>query len=175
MRLSRLLCSVLFLAIVFGAGSVFAGADKVGVINLQKVLAESKAGKAAAKRLEAKAATFKDKFRAEENELKALQAEIKKKGSVWSEDKRATKMRELQKAGRDFKEKTSDASFEMKQLQEKEISPILKELREIVKKYGEANGYAVIFDKMSGVAYVNDSVDVTSAIVKELDKKMGDK
>ncbi len=175
MRLNKLLCGVLFVSMLFTAGSAFAASEKIGIINLQQVLAESKAGKAAAKRLESKAAKFKGKFRAEENELKALQAEIKKKSSVWSEEKRAAKIRELQRAGRDFKEKTSDASFELKQLQEKELSPILEALRGVVQDYGKANGYSVILEKMSGVAYFDESINVTSAITKELDKKMSGK
>ncbi len=174
MRFYKLLCGVLFFALAVGAGSACA-AGKIGVINLQEVIAKSKVGQAAAKKLDSKTAAFREKFQVEEKNLKELQMEIEKKSSVWSEDKRAAKLRELQKNKRTLKEKAADASFELKQLQDKELSPILEKLRVIVKEYSKANGYDLIMEKMAGVAYFSDSINVTPAIIEELDKKMSGK
>ncbi len=174
MKFYKLLCGVLFIALAVGAGNACA-AGKIGVINLQEVIAKSKAGQAAAKKLDSKTAAFREKFQVEEKNMKELQMEIEKKSSVWSEDKRAAKIRELQKIKRTLKEKAADASFELKQLQDKELSPILTKLRVIVKEYSKANGYDLILEKMAGVAYFNDSINVTPAIIKELDKKMSGK
>lgn len=178
MRMTKILYSVFLITILAFAGSgvaLAAAPAKVGIINLQEILAKSKAGKAAAKRLESKAEKFKGKFQSEQDQIKALQEEIKKKSSAWSEDKRAAKLRDLQKAGREYKEKTSDASFELKQLQEKELAPILETLRDIVQQYGKKKGYAVILEKMPGVAYFDDSADITQEITKELNTKMDGK
>lgn len=178
MKISRFFYSVFFITIFsFSLSSVVLAAapTKIGVIDLQQILAESKAGKAAGKRLESKAENFKGKFQSEQKELQTLQEEIEKKSSVWSEEKRAEKVRELQKAGRDYKEKTSDASFELKQLQEKELTPILETLRGVVEQYGKKNGYAIIFEKVAGVAYIDNGIDITSDIIRELDKKLDGK
>ncbi|PID55666.1 hypothetical protein CSB45_14915 [candidate division KSB3 bacterium] len=174
MRLSRLLCGALFIALSFGVSGAFA-TGKVGVFDLQEVLTKSNVGKIAAKKIESKNAEFKEKFQAEKKALRELQVEIKKKSSVWSEDKRAAEVRDFQKAERAFKEKVADASFEMKQLRDKELLPIIEELRTIVPEYAKTNGYDVILERVPGVAYFNDSISVTPAIVKELDKKMSGK
>ncbi len=180
MKIDRLLYSVLVvfvLSFFVGVTSVVASPTKVGVINLQEILANSKAGQAAAKKIEVKAESYKGKFKSEQDQIKKLEQEIKKKSSAWSEEKRTTKIRELQKAGREYKEKASDASFELKQLQEKELSPILETLREIVQSYGKSNGYAVILEKTPGpgIVYFDKSVDISDDIIKELDEKMSGK
>ncbi len=174
MKFYKLLCGVLFIALVVGAGNACA-AGKIGVFDLQEALVKSKVGKAATEKLKSKEAGFKEKFQSEEQALRELQAEIKKKSSVWSEDKRAAKVSDFQKAERALKEKVADASFEMKQLRDKEILPIVQVLREIVPKHAKANGYDVILERNVGVAYFNDSINVTPAIIKELDKKMSGK
>jgi len=154
-----------------GSGQAFAEA-KVGVMNIQKIIALSDAGKAAKKKMEAKMADLKSKFKAEQQELVDLRQEIAKKGSAWSEDKKTAKAREFQKKQRELKEKEDDANFELKQLQEKEFEPILSALEGVVNDFGKKNGYTVILDTKMGAIYFDESADVTKALVKELNKAM---
>ena len=43
----------------------------------------------------------------------------------------------------------------------------------MVQDYGKKNGYTAIFDKQaSGLVYQQDSVDLTNAIIAELNKAM---
>ena len=105
--------------------------------------------------------------------MTTLQKEIEKKSSAWSEETKAAKMRDFQKMERELQAKTEDARFELKQLQDKELEPILKALEGVVVKYGQENGYTAIFDSKNGVIYSNPSIDISDVIVKELNKSMG--
>lgn len=154
-----------------GTGQAFAEV-KVGVMNIQKIIALSDAGKAAKKKFEAKMSTLQEKFKKEQQALVDLRQEIAKKGSAWSEEKKTAKAREFQKMQRELKEKNDDANFELKQLQEKEFEPILKALEGVVNDFGKKNGYTVILDTKMGAIYFDESADVTDALVKELNKAM---
>ena len=166
----------LFFAVMSFCGLSCSVADaaelKIGVMNIQKVLLDSASGKAAKSMFEAKAKELKAKFQTEENALTAMQQEIEKKSSAWSAEKKEAQVREYQKKGREFQVKTEDARFELKQLQDKELEPILKTLQTIVEDYGKKNGYTVILDSKIGVLYANSAIDVSADLTKALDQAM---
>ena len=167
-----LLAGVFFLLACFTAQSSSAADLKIGVINVQKIIVSCEAGKAAKERFDVKMKELQGSFKKEEEDLKLMQDEIKKKSSAWSEEKKAEKVREYQKSGRELQAKTEDARFEMKQLQDKELEPILKALEKVVEKYGKEKGFTVILDSKNGVIYFDEAIEVSDAITKKLNEAM---
>jgi len=161
--------------LLFAAQGAMAAELKLGVMNVQKIIVGCKAGKAAKERFDVKMKDLQSTFTDEEADLKKLQAEIKKKSSAWSEEKKAEKVREFQKSGRELQAKTEDARFEMKQLQDKELEPILKALEKVVETYGKDQGYTMILDSKNGVIFFDKTIDLSDSIVKLLDKAMAAK
>ena len=170
-----LLMGVALMFAFASVGNGFAADLKIGIMNVQKIIVECEAGKEAKVRFDEKMKDLQTSFKQEEDELKALQEEIKKKSSAWSEDKKGEKTREFQKKGREFQAKTEDARFEMKQLQDKELEPILKALEKVVEQYGKDNGYTAILDSKNGVIYFDKKVDISESIVKNLNKALAAK
>lgn len=161
------------LAIVFLAtGQVWAAEMKFGVMNVQKVLVNSASGKAAKAKFDEKMQELQAKFKAEEEELITMQKDIEKKSSAWSEETKQVKVREFQKKRRELQDKSEDARFELKTLQDKELAPILKTLEKVVVDYGEKNSFTMILDSKGGVIYFSEVVDLTDNLVKELDAAM---
>ncbi|MBM9520138.1 OmpH family outer membrane protein [Desulforhopalus vacuolatus] len=153
------------------SGSAFAAAaTKIGVIDVQKILLNSKAGSKATKSLDAKMASYKDKFKGESEKLRALQTEIKKKSSAWSEETKKAKLHDFEKAARALQQKTKDAEFEMKQARDKELAPLFKTLQGVLDSYGQKKGFAVIIEKMPGIPFVNPANDITDEITKAFNK-----
>ncbi|MBU1137655.1 MAG: OmpH family outer membrane protein, partial [Proteobacteria bacterium] len=99
---------------------VRAEGTKIGVMNIQKVLLESSAGRKAKDIFEKRMNELQSKFKTEQDSLVVLQEEIEKKSSAWSAEKKAEKVRELQKKQRELQVKSEDAQIELKQLQDKE-------------------------------------------------------
>ncbi|MFT5701202.1 MAG: outer membrane protein [Desulforhopalus sp.] len=161
--------------LLFGAQGAMAADMKLGVMNVQKIIVECKAGKEAKGRFDVKMKDLQASFKDEEAGLKKLQEEIKKKSSAWSEEKKAEKVREFQKNGRELQAKTEDARFEMKQMQDKELEPILKALEKVVEKYGKDEGYTMILDSKNGVIFFDKTIDLSDSVVKLLDKAMATK
>jgi outer membrane protein len=157
------------------AGPAASADMKVGVMNVQQVLVNSVSGKAAKEKFDEKMKNLQAKFKAEEQELVDMQSEIEKKSSAWSEETKQLKVREFQKKRRELQEKSEDARFELKTLQDSELEPILKALEKVVADYGDGNGYTLILDSKSGVIYFSEAVDITEQLVKELDAAMAAK
>lgn len=170
---AAIMCSLVLVMSL--AGRVSAADMKIGVMNVQRVLVNSASGKSAKAKFDEKMQELQTKFKAEEEELITMQKDIEKKSSAWSEETKQMKVREFQKKRRELQEKSEDARFELKTLQDKELAPILKALEGVVVDYGKNNGYTMILDSKSGVVYFSEAVDVTDTLVKELDAAMAAK
>jgi len=104
-----------------------------------------------------------------------MQIEIEKKSSAWSEETKQVKVREFQKKRRELQEKSEDARFELKTLQDKELAPILKTLEGVVDGFANKNGFDLILDSKGGVVFFSEAVDITDQLVTELDAAMAAK
>jgi Skp family chaperone for outer membrane proteins len=51
------------------------------------------------------------------------------------------------------------------------MSPVLNELQKVIKEVGEKNGYAMILDSRAGLLYVDESLDISEMVRKELDAR----
>ncbi len=163
---------VVFLAVSMStAGTVLAADAKIGVINMKKVLANSTAGKNAQKVLEKKMNELRAKFKKDEDALLALQKEIEKKSSAWSDQVKQQKAIEFQKKRRDLGAKQEDANLELKQLREKHLTPILKKLEKVVKAEAKKGGYTIVLPN-TAVLYRDKSADMTTVITNALNKAM---
>lgn len=158
--------ALLFLggAFVSSAAAQAAGTS-IAVLNLRKVFASSEAGKNAQKEMEQKVKELQEKFKKDEDALVALQDEIEKKSSVWSEEKKQEKGIEFQKMRRDLRAKQEDAQMELKKLEEQRLSPIRKDLEQVIEKLAKEKGYSIILPT-EVVMYSSDAVDITEEVTK---------
>lgn len=152
------------------AGMAFAQSLSIGVLDMQEVVRGSELGRKAQGEIEQRYAELQKTFQEEEEALATLQEEIEKKSSVWSEEKKQDKAIEFQKLRRDLRVKQDDANLELKQLQEKKLSPIFAQLEDVVKKFADEKGISVILPSQT-VLYAVDSVDITEQVIKALNEQ----
>ena len=157
-------------ALLFTCGNALAEDISIAVLDMQQVVLGSQLGQAAQKEIEKRVKELEKTFKGDEESLMALQDEIEKKSSVWSEEKKQDKAIEFQKLRRDLRVKQDDANVELKQLQEKQLAPIFKELEEVVKKFAQEKGYSIILPGQA-VLYAVESVDITKEVTEALDAK----
>ena len=162
--------SVFFFLTIFTAVSESASPG-IGVVNLQQVLDKSSVGVAAKKKMEEKMKEFKASLDKEKEEVLALQKEMQKKADTWNEETQKEKALELQRRKRDSRVKQDDANLEMRNLQEKHLAPIMKELEGIVEEVAKAKGVSAIIPN-TAVLYFDKSVDMTEDVTAALNKKM---
>jgi outer membrane protein len=169
-KVSVILAFLIAAAFVLSSTSVLAEGVSIAVIDMQKIVISSDLGKKAAVEIEKRVKELEKTFKQDEEALVALQAEIEKKSSVWSEEKKQDKSIEFQKLRRDLRVKQDDANIELKQLQEKQLAPIFKELEDVVSKFAKEKGYAIILPAQA-VMYAIDSVNITDAVTLALNAK----
>ncbi len=172
--------SAIVFVVLFAALSIASAADnpavKIGVINMQKVVRQSAAGKKAMEKLNKKFETLQKELQAKQEELKAFKEDIEKKAPLMSEEARAEKERQYKKMLRDYKAKSDDAQFEMRQAENKTMEPILKELEKVIMKIAKDGHYTIILEKnMPGLYYVAPEADLTQEVIKAYDSTMASK
>lgn len=173
--------SLLLVFILSGGISAMAAQQlKIGVIDLQYIMANSKVAKSVQAQLQAKGTELEKTVQKERDKYESHKMEIDKKKTVWSQDVLQEKLRELQKIEEYGKIVSSDANFEMQALKKKLMGPILNELGDIIQSYGKKNGFTIILDNTgqgarSGLLYADETLDISKKILVELDKKLANK
>lgn len=160
--------AALIIAAMFTCSAFAADATKIGVVNFEKILKESSAGKMMQKELKAKLDELQAKLQAEEKKVKDLSAALERESLVLSAEKKLERQRELRDKADDLKKMNADYTQEMKILQNKRMNQIQKDIFDITNKMGKAQGYILIIEqKIAGVIYAADKVDITDEIIKE--------
>lgn len=144
---------------------------KIAVLNIQDVLTKSSAGLAAKEKIEKRMKELKAGLESDKQALIAFQDEMKKKVSVWSDDKKQEQLLEFQKKRRDLDAKQDNANLEMKNLQDRYLAPIMKELEGIVRQVAAEKGYAIVLPN-TAVLYFDNAVDVTKEVTTSLNAKL---
>lgn len=163
--------SLVIVAAVLFNSPALAADTKVGIIDMKKVLSTSTAGKRAEGIVKQKMDSLQASFKTDENDLIALQKEMEKKGSAWSDSMKQEKATAFQKKRRDLAVKQDEANQELKKLREQHINPILKKLEEVVDKVAASGGYSVVLPR-NVVLYATDSIDISNTVIAELNKVM---
>ncbi len=163
--------SMLILALFVFSVPAYAKELKIGYVNLQRALTESEAGKQAREKLKVEAEAKEDELKGEQVELKALNDEIEKKASVWNEETRAAKERELRKRGQAFQDKYVEYEQELNLKEKKTISEIVEELSATVKEVAKKGGYTYVFEKSAGgILVAPDGDDLTDTVIEDFNK-----
>ena len=168
----RFCAAVLMIMALLTFGSAASATDiSIAVMDMQKVVLACDAGKKGRQVVEKKAKELHSTFKKDEASLIALQREIEKKSSAWSDEKRQEEAIKFQKMRRDLKAKQDDAKLEMKRLQDKQLGPIIKKLEKIVTDVAKKKGCAIILPK-NGVVYAAEHVDISDEVIKALNASM---
>ena len=167
MKKSIIIPAVLIMTALFTC-SVFAADTKIGVVNFEKILKDSKAGKAMQTELTAKLDQLKSKLKVAEKKVKSMSAALEREALVLSAEKKLERQRALRDKADDLKKMNSDFTQEMKILQNKRMNQIQKDVFDITNKMGKIKGYTLILEKkIAGVIYAVNAVDITDAVIKE--------
>lgn len=161
-----------FLFVVLTSGLAYAqSTGKIGYIDLQRVILESKAGKAAKSAFERE---FNQKAALIEQKKKALDQEkesFMKQSSVMDEEARLRKADELQRKEKDLNRTRDDYRDELQRRDLDLSKQILSQVVEIINKIGESEGYEIILEKSEGGVLCCRRADITERVIKAFDAK----
>ena len=144
--------------------------DKVGYINLQRLVNESTMGKAARAEIEKlrneKETLLKNKVK-EINDLRDL---INKEGDKMDAATRQERIKALNKANKEYQRLAEDAKEDLTNEDNELVAIILQKADNVLKSVAKSKKYAIILKDANAIGYLDPSVDITDDVLKELNK-----
>jgi outer membrane protein len=153
----------------------FAAADmKLAVVDLQKALQTVDSGKKAKSQLEKEFNEKKAALQSEEEAIKKMTEEFKKKTLVLSEEAKTRKQNEIQERLVKYREMFSKSQFEIQNRERQLTEPIILKLKGIVEDLGNKRGYTIILEKNeNNVLFSQPKDDLTEEVIGLFNKKNG--
>ncbi len=146
---------------------------KIGVINFDKILQESSAGKITQKELKAKGEEFQKAILAEKKLLDEMSKTFEREALVLSPEKQQEKQREFRIRANDFKKMQQNFQNQFKKLEFQKLNEIRKQVFEIAGQIGNKESYTLVLEKKaSGIVYYPNTLDITDKIIKEYNLKI---
>jgi outer membrane protein len=164
-----LFVGILFVATFFiSMGPLFAADVKIGVIDTQRIMRESKAARNAMAMFSKDVEARRNTLNAKQKEIQTLQEEIKNKGKDMAGSVRKEKDDKISQEIKEFNRLKSDFEEELKKKDAELTQRLLKEIHEVVNEYRKKENYAIIHDKQTLVSY-DEAIDITDKIIKLYD------
>jgi len=168
-RVGVMAAAALFLALTLSTS--FAADGKVGFINLQRLVNESKMGQAARQDIQRLRQERQDQLKTKLDELNQLRNEINEKRDSMALKERQDKIEVLQKAYKEYQRMLDDAKEDINREDKELVALILQKADGVLKEVAKSGGYTMIIKDPNVLGYLSPDVDITDAVLKALDKK----
>ena len=159
-----------FLCFVSFAGA--ADVAKIGVVDFQKVLQNSSAGKYAQAEINKKGKEMEAELAKKGADIEERKKQLERESLVMSKEMREQKQREIRIQINDLKVMQQKYTREFKAFENRLVQRIRKDVIKIVEGIGKSEGYLLIVEKKTGeVIYTPNTVDITDAFIKNYNKE----
>jgi outer membrane protein len=172
MRREMIIFTVLLLGLFVSGTIVQATEVRIGYVELEKVLQNSKKGQEKRKVVQEKGTELNNVIKSNQQDLKALKQAYEKKALMLSEDARKEKEREYQQRLKEFERLVKDSREELKRMEVEITTEMLKEIQEIINKIAKKEKYSLILeknDRIPVILFASESLDITDKVIKAFD------
>ncbi len=138
---------------------------KIGYIDIQRVIAESQAGKRARDRFQAQVKKAEGDILKERQDIERLKSDLDKKGPLLKDDERRNLEADLQKRSVSLQRSMADYQQDLQVKNNEMMSDILKDLEKIVNEVGKAEKFTLILER-SQILYSDQGIDITSKVIE---------
>jgi outer membrane protein len=159
------------MAVIGIAGSAHA-ADiaKIGIIDAQRILETSSAGKTAQAQIKEKSVGMAEELKKRGGEVELLRTQLEREAMVMSQEKREDARREFRIKLNDFKGLEKKYRGELKQLEQRLVGRIQADIISLTQEIGKQGGYLLIINKPA-VLYSPTSIDITDQVIQKYNAK----
>lgn len=152
-------------------GNAVVAADRVGFINLQRLVNESEMGQAAKAEILKLRQEREQAAAAKLQEVNRLKESINAGGNQLSAVERREKLEAFQKAYKEYQRIVADAKEDIAREDRQLVSIILDKADGVLKMVAKKQKYAIILKDPNAIGYLDPEVDITDDVLKELNKK----
>ncbi len=144
---------------------------KIGYVDINKVINESKAGKEIKRQFVEYMNSVQNQLKALQEEINKLKEEIQTKGRFMDEETLKKKRLELERKMSDYKILYQDAQRELRQRDQQASEKVMGMLKKIIEKIGKKEGFTIILEKtQSAILYASPKIDLTDRVLKAFDE-----
>lgn len=158
---------MLICALAFSSAS-YAQGVKLGVVNVGLLLEQAPQAKLATAQLEKEFSPQQNELKNLAAQLEALQKEYQQNRSVMSDSQKIAKEREITMLTREIQRRRNDVQELLNLRRNEELAKLQNIVNEAIKSIGKRENFDLIL--YEGIAYTDDRIDITSAVLKHLQK-----
>ncbi|MEI6517584.1 MAG: OmpH family outer membrane protein [bacterium] len=169
MKIGWLVC----VFVVVGLSSTtIAQAQKIVIIDTQRVITESIIGKAAKNNLEVEIKKGQAKVAALKADFERQRSDLEKQSAILSGSALESRREELERKQVEFQRVFQDIQEKLARSNDAEISKVVSQINEFVKALAQEKEYQFVFERdRKSVLFSSERIDITDEVVKNLDKK----
>ena len=170
-RIQRaLVCATLMAAFVL-PGSLVAQ-QKIGVIDVSRILRDSDAGKGAIAKLEDLGKAKEQELLSKKQQFDDLQARYSETRLTLAEDKLAEMQKQIEDMTIELRRAQDDAQREFQKLQGEAFGEIESLVLPIINTIGKEMGFSLMFNKFeSGLVYADEATDITDMVIQRFNEQ----
>ncbi len=156
------------------AARAAAGPLKIAVIDTERILLNSQAGKKAVAELKKAQEQKEAEIDRQQKDIHDLQAKIDDGRLSLAQDKLAEMEKQLEDKVITVRRMQDDANRELSKKKDDVLGSVDQRVMPVINQVGKELGYTLIFRKFeSGLIYADDAVDITPIIIQRLDAAQG--
>ncbi len=158
-----------FMVMVFCTAS-YGASGKVGYINLQRLVNGSKMGKAAKKDIDKMRKDKEANVAKKLEDLKKLRNFINKNSEKLPVSEKRDKVEQLKKLYKEYQRLVADSKDDITREDRELVAIILEKANDVLKKVAKKKNFTIILKDPNAIGYLDPDVDITDAVLKELNK-----
>ena len=143
----------------------------VAIIDINKVLTESKVAINATKQIEEIQISENESAKERDEQIIKERERLIEQQSVMAPEAFEVKVKDFEKKVQDFQIERQEQARSLDQMVQVARSKILDEVKPLLKEYSDELGITVILEK-NGANLFDEDMNITNAIIKRLDKKI---
>lgn len=175
-------CKGTFVAIVIcfcllaAASSYGADVAKIGIVNFQRILETSSAGKKAMAEVNKRGKKIEADLKKKGEGIEAKKDKLEREALVMSKEMREEKEREIRININDFRSLQKKYVAEFKEHEERLVGRIQREVLQIITEMGKKEGFLLILEKReAGVMYFPNTIDITDRVIQKYNASFASK
>lgn len=166
MRISLIILGLL----LFVTGSAYAQGTKIAFVDLQRVIRDSKAGKAAKASFEGEIQRKQQIIESKRAQLERLRNDFVQQGPAMNETTRLQKAEQIEQLDKELNRTRADFRDDLQKKDFELMQKIAKDLESVLQSIGQSGGYTVILN-MDALVYGQPSADITAQVIQAYDAK----
>ena len=166
MRVSFIVLGLLLLV----SSAAYAQSTKIGFIDIQRVIRDSRAGKAAKTAFESEIKKKQQIIESKTAQLERMRSEFVQSGPAMNETTRRQKAEQMERLEKELNRTRTDFRDDLQKRDFELMQNILKDLETILQTIGKSGGYTIILTS-DALVYGLPSSDVTQQVIQAYDAK----